>query len=109
MNEWVEISADPAHVRRERERARALRASAWWRAQVSRGVCHYCGKKVPPSELTMDHIVPVARGGRSTPGNIVPCCRACNAGKGCLTQAERILDELGGAPASGVEESEIEE
>ena len=57
----------------------------------------------------MDHIVPVARGGRSTPGNIVPCCRACNAGKGCLTQAERILDELGGAPASGVEESEIEE
>lgn len=104
MNGWVEVQADPAHVRREREKARALRASAWWRAQLARGVCHYCGRKVPQSELTMDHIVPVARGGRSTPGNVVPCCRRCNADKGCLTQAERILDELEGAAAPMGEE-----
>jgi len=26
----------------------------------------------------MDHIVPVIRGGRSTKGNIVPCCKECN-------------------------------
>ncbi|MBR1609540.1 MAG: HNH endonuclease [Kiritimatiellae bacterium] len=95
MNAWVETSAPPEFVRRQREKARALRQSAWWRAKLDAGICHYCGRKVPASELTMDHVVPVARGGTSTPGNVVPCCRACNASKGCLTQAERILDELG--------------
>ena len=55
---------------------------------------HYCGKTVPPAELTMDHVVPVARGGRSERGNVVPCCRACNASKSCLTPAEQILDQL---------------
>ena len=33
--------------------------------------------------------------GRSERGNVVPCCRACNASKGCLTPAEQILDSLG--------------
>ena len=92
---WVDFRKDDAHVRREREAARALRESAWWKAQLARGVCHYCGGRFPPEELTMDHVVPVARGGRSTRGNVVPCCRACNAAKGVATPAERILDELG--------------
>lgn len=92
---WVDIRKDDAHVRRERDAARALRGSAWWKGVLARGVCHYCGKKFPPSQLTMDHVVPVARGGRSTRGNVVPCCRACNASKGAATPAERILDELG--------------
>ncbi len=26
----------------------------------------------------MDHIVPMARGGKSTKGNVVPACKACN-------------------------------
>ena len=91
---WADVRKDEAHVRREREKARALRATAWWKAQVARGVCHYCGKTVPPAELTMDHVVPVARGGRSERGNVVPCCRACNASKSCLTPAEQILDQL---------------
>ena len=91
---WADVRRDDAHVRREREKARALRATAWWRAQLARGICHYCGRTFPPSELTMDHVVPVVRGGRSERGNVVPCCRACNASKGCLTPAERILDEL---------------
>ena len=92
---WVDFRKDDAHVLREREAARALRESAWWKAQLARGVCHYCGRKFPPEALTMDHVVPVARGGRSTRGNVVPCCRACNAAKGVATPAERILDELG--------------
>ena len=29
----------------------------------------------------MDHIVPLVRGGRSTKGNVVPACKACNTGK----------------------------
>ena len=92
---WIPFEADDAHVRREREKARALRQTGWWRAQIARGVCHWCHKAVPPAELTMDHRVPVARGGRFERGNVVPCCRACNASKGCLTPAEQILDSLG--------------
>ena len=26
----------------------------------------------------MDHIVPLAQGGKSTRGNTVPCCKLCN-------------------------------
>jgi 5-methylcytosine-specific restriction endonuclease McrA len=29
----------------------------------------------------MDHIVPLGRGGRSTRGNVVPACKACNTRK----------------------------
>ena len=91
---WIPFEADDAHVRREREKARALRQTAWWRAQVARGVCHYCGKTVPPDQLTMDHVVPLARGGRSTRGNVVPCCRECNQAKGARTTLDDILDSL---------------
>ena len=45
--------ADDAHIRRERERARALRASPWWKAQLAKGECHYCHKHFPPDKLTM--------------------------------------------------------
>lgn len=86
--------ADDAHIRRERERARALRASPWWKAQLAKGECHYCHKHFPPDKLTMDHIIPVARGGTSTKGNVVPACFACNQSKAASTPAEQILDQL---------------
>lgn len=96
MSQWVDIQTDETHVRRERERARNLRASSYWRQQLEKGVCHYCGRQFAPAELTMDHIVPVARGGRSVKGNVVPCCRECNRRKKCLTPVELILEELNG-------------
>lgn len=92
--DWIPIHKDPAHVARERARARALRATEWWKRQLQCGVCHYCGKTVGPERLTMDHVVPVARGGRSTKGNIVPACAACNKTKRAQTPAERIMEEL---------------
>ena len=88
---WVEVEADPAHVRREREKARQLRASAWWRRRLQRGLCAYCGDAFQPRELTMDHVVPVARGGRSVKGNVVASCKPCNVRKKVLTPAEQLL------------------
>jgi 5-methylcytosine-specific restriction endonuclease McrA len=85
---------DPARLKREREKARKLRKSQWWLTLANRGVCHYCGRKFKPSELTMDHVVPLARGGTSTPGNIVPCCRDCNRAKRLGTPAEELLKKL---------------
>ncbi|MCL1888571.1 MAG: HNH endonuclease [Kiritimatiellaeota bacterium] len=93
------LNPDRAHVARERRKARELRASNWWKALLQRGECHYCRKKFPPSALTMDHVIPLSRGGASTRGNIVPACENCNKSKRHLTPAERILRELeeGGA------------
>ncbi len=39
----------------------------------------------------MDHITPVARGGRSTKGNVVPSCKACNTKRGATLEAESIM------------------
>ena len=68
-------------IRRERKKARELRATQWWKRKKSRGLCHYCGLTFPPRELTMDHLVPLARGGKSTKGNLVPSCKECNRRK----------------------------
>ncbi|NWF69979.1 MAG: HNH endonuclease [Chloroflexi bacterium] len=52
-----------------------------WQRQYARqgGLCRWCGKAAP---LTIDHILPLARGGTHTPANIVLACAACNSAKG---------------------------
>jgi len=79
---------DEDFIRRERAKARELRKQNWWRNKIAKGVCHYCGKQVPPKELTLDHIVPLVRGGRSTRGNCVPACKECNSKKQSLLPIE---------------------
>ena len=90
---------DPAHtdqarVKREREKAKKLRQTGWWKQKIQGGRCHYCEQKFDPDTLTMDHVVPIARGGTSTQGNVVPACTACNSSKNLETPAERILKQL---------------
>ena len=65
-------------IRRERAKARELRHSQWWKRKRGEGSCYFCGGKFPPRELTMDHIVPLIRGGKSSKGNVVPACKECN-------------------------------
>lgn len=93
-DDWYEVTADPKHIAREREKARKLRKSQWWLAKLNEGLCHYCGGKFRAAELTMDHVVPVARGGTSTPGNVVASCKECNNRKKLETPAERLLKGL---------------
>ena len=78
--DWF-VSMDEEHISRERAKARELRKQSWWKNKIAKGVCHYCGKQVPPKELTLDHIVPLVRGGHSTKGNCVPACKECNSKK----------------------------
>lgn len=95
MAEWINIEKVPEkQVKVEKEKARNLKKSNWWQALLSKGICHYCKKKFKPEELTMDHIVPISRGGKSTKGNIVPCCKDCNNKKKYLTPVEMIMEEL---------------
>ncbi len=56
-----------------------------------RNMCQFCGRVFPSSELTLDHVVPRSRGGRSTWENLVACCYRCNNGKGDRTPEEAGL------------------
>jgi len=79
--EELTSAVDEDTIRLERAKARELRRSQWWKRRTAAGVCHYCGAQVGARALTMDHLVPLARGGRSTKGNLVPACKDCNTRK----------------------------
>jgi 5-methylcytosine-specific restriction enzyme A len=82
----IAVSQESLH--REKEKARALRKSQWWQRQLDKGICHYCGRPVPTKEMTLDHIVPLIRGGRSVRGNVVAACKTCNNRKKYLLPLE---------------------
>jgi 5-methylcytosine-specific restriction protein A len=65
-------------IKREKQKARVLKKSSWWRKKISKRKCYYCGKEVPENKLTMDHLIPLIRGGKSVKSNIVPACKDCN-------------------------------
>ncbi len=51
-----------------------------------RFTCAYCGKGGKP--LTLDHVIPRSRGGKTDWENCVACCRGCNINKGAKTPRE---------------------
>jgi 5-methylcytosine-specific restriction enzyme A len=79
---------DPDELTRERAKARQLRQSQWWKRRISTGVCEYCRRHVGIARLTMDHVVPLGRGGRSRRGNVVAACKDCNTRKRSLVPVE---------------------
>jgi 5-methylcytosine-specific restriction endonuclease McrA len=48
--------------------------------------CCFCGAR--GTKLSLDHVLPIARGGRSTWSNLVSACLSCNARKGSRTLAQ---------------------
>ncbi len=75
-------------IRREKEKARRLRQSSWWMRKIQKGLCYYCQGNVGRTNLTMDHVVPLSRGGKSRKGNLVPACKPCNNKKKYLLPIE---------------------
>jgi 5-methylcytosine-specific restriction endonuclease McrA len=50
--------------------------------------CQYCRMPFAPAKLTLDHVIPRSRGGRSTWENLAACCYPCNNRKGDRTPEE---------------------
>ena len=83
----------------------ALRAQASWAREASRepiplklryevykkydDYCTYCHVRFR-GDKTIDHVIPVSRGGSNDIENLVVCCRSCNSTKGV-----KSLEELG--------------
>ncbi len=53
--------------------------------------CMYCGERFSIDMLTLDHVVPVSRGGKDTWNNVVTACKQCNHKKGNLMLSESGL------------------
>lgn len=74
-------------IRKQHRRAAGTLTPAEWLGIVAlfNCECAYCGSH---SRLTMDHVVPVSRGGKTTLDNIIPACSSCNSSK----QARDIIE-----------------
>ena len=77
--------------------SRAVRRAVYSRDEFT---CQYCRERCGPTELTIDHLVPLDRGGLDEVRNYVTCCKDCNQKKDNLPLAEFAesinigLDEL---------------
>jgi len=47
--------------------------------------CQYCSNKHIKQDLTLDHVIPVSKGGKTNWKNIVAACKSCNSHKGNKT------------------------
>jgi len=101
LNFFLEVTEEDE--RRGRNKARELRRSQWWKNRIATGLCHYCGARVDPKELTLDHLVPISRGGKSTRGNCVAACKECNNKKKNFLPVEwqDYLERLGDKRKAG--------
>lgn len=50
--------------------------------------CRYCGERVSAENATLDHLVPISKGGSDAPENLATCCLICNAIKSGKTYEE---------------------
>ena len=59
--------------------------------------CYYCAfQSTNLTEMTVDHVVPMVKGGENHTRNIVPCCFKCNVRKQARSESEylEVLDIL---------------
>lgn len=68
----------PLRLRLKRKAKREQRRRIWVRDFRA---CVYCHKPLLLSEMTLDHVMPRSKGGRSTNKNLVSACRTCNEAK----------------------------
>lgn len=80
---WERENPEKVKAKKHRRRAREASVPSTLTAeQIAQlyaiGRCFYCGK---PTHLTLDHFVPIVKGGGTTKANIILACRECNSSK----------------------------
>lgn len=80
LRRWVNLKRRPPIIR-------FSRSNIYLRDDFT---CQYCARKFTERQLTLDHVMPVVRGGRKNWENIVTACMPCNQRKG-----DRTPDEAG--------------
>jgi len=79
------------HIKRRRQETTMKRARIYIRDGYK---CQYCSAAKHAKDLTLDHILPRAQGGESTPQNLVTACVACNQRKGNRTPEQARMPLL---------------
>jgi 5-methylcytosine-specific restriction endonuclease McrA len=73
-----------ARIKRQRKRAAGKLTAPEWRSVLEKygSACLCCGSDGPP---TIDHVIPISRGGMNTVDNVQPLCNGCNMRKSTQT------------------------
>jgi hypothetical protein len=53
--------------------------------------CRICGRELTKETVTIDHVIPVSKGGTNAIENLQPLCRSCNSRKGACSMEEMIF------------------
>ena len=83
---WSKLNPEKNVAKRNRRRAILMKLNSHylpeeWQEVLIKfdNLCAHCAK---PEKLTVDHVIPLSRGGSNTIDNIQPLCRSCNSRKG---------------------------
>lgn len=86
--EWSRANPEKINERSRKRRARrlgnggAFTAQEWHMLkQHYKFTCLCCRRQEPEIQLTVDHVIPLSKGGRHSIENIQPLCRSCNSAK----------------------------
>lgn len=89
---WAEshrhLEAETSQRRRARKRgARVEAVDREAIVQRDGSTCYLCGNGLRPSQVTLDHVVALTRGGPHSQDNLRVACRSCNSSKGTMDLA----------------------
>ena len=98
--EWARNNSDKTRAKTHRYRGRRRKAEGTftadqWKARLAyHGYkCIYCGvekQDTPQKYLTMEHLIPLCRGGTNWASNLAPSCKSCNCSKNSKTHFEYL-------------------
>ncbi len=87
----IALARSPRGLARHRRRVLAQHNKRHVKRETFRDCgrrCVYCGTSLGLDNATLDHVLPLSRGGDHAPGNLVSACMACNQLKGSLLPLE---------------------
>ncbi len=72
------FSTNTQFIKTEKAKAKELKKTKWWENKIKKGQCYHCENFYQKDDLSMDHLVPLSKGGKSHKKNLVVACKKCN-------------------------------